>query len=483
MNQTDPAKPPGSPAPGLNALNPYLHGSYAPVSDELTLLELEVIGKIPRDMHGAYLRNGPNPLSAPQDLHHWFDGDGMLHGVYFEDGRAEYRNRYVRGQDFLDGQRGESRVGGVLRPASQERIVKPYKDTANTDVVLHGGSLLALWYISGNPVRLDARTLETLGEETFGGRLPRHVSAHSKVDPRNGEFVFFDYALYEPWMALGVVSADNQLLNFQQIELPGPRLPHDLAITQNYAIVHDLPVVFTDEARRAGKWSITVADLPARFGVIPRNGCSTDIRWFETDPCYIYHVVNAWEDGDVVVMHACKMVPNGLRPNPQHGPYASMVTVLNLQAVMCEWRMNLATGGIRCRQLDDRICEFPLINQDYSGQRSRYGYAMSIAPTETLRFDGIYKYELETGQPVMHRYEPGVFGSEAAFAPRIGGAEEDEGYLVSFTTDEASQRSEVRIMDARDLARSPLARIRLPRRVPAGFHATWARGDQIVSAT
>jgi carotenoid cleavage dioxygenase-like enzyme len=463
----------------MNELNPYLQGLYAPVTDERCDTDLQVVGEIPRDLHGAYVRNGPNPARAPTDLHHWFDGDGMLHAVYFENGRAEYRNRYVRGADFVADARGDCTAGGVMRPANLARAPKVYKDTANTDVLLHSGSLLPLWYISGTPVRLDARTLETLGEETFGGRLPRHVSAHSKVDPRNGDFVFFDYALYEPWMSMGVVNRDNQLVNFQQIALPGPRLPHDMAFTEHYAILHDLPVVFSDEARRSGKWSITVADLPTRFGVIPRNGSAADLRWFETDPCYIYHVVNAWEEGQEIVMHACKMVPNGIRPNPAHGPYASMVTVLNLHAVMCEWRMNLATGGVSSRQLDDRICEFPVINLDRSGVRTRHAYAMSIAPTETLRFDGIYKYDLDSGRAVFHRYEPGVYGSEAAFAPREGASAEDDGYLVTFTTDEASQRSEVRIIDARAPEGAPLARIRLPRRVPSGFHATWARGDQI----
>ena len=469
-------------AQDLNALNPYLQGYYAPVDAERTVFGCEVEGEIPRDLHGAYIRNGPNPLRPPQDLHHWFDGDGMLHAIHFETGRAEYRNRYVRSADFLADQRGECPVGGVMRPATGQRSPKVYKDTANTDVVVHGGKLMALWYISGQPVRVDARTLETLGEEDFGGKLPRHVSAHSKVDPVSGDFVFFDYALYEPWMSFGVVDANNTLTNFQQIELPGPRLPHDMALTENYVVLHDLPVVFSEEAIAHRRWSITVADQPARFGVVPRNGEAGEIRWFETDPCYIYHVVNAWEDGDELVMHACRMVPNGLKPNPAFGPYASMVTVLNLQAVLWEWRMNLRSGTIVSRQLDDSICEFPVINQDRLGRRTNHGYAVSIAPTDTLRFDGLYKYDLRSGAHQHYRYAPGVFGSEPAFAPRVGATAEDDGYLVVFATEAETGRSEVQILDAREIEAGPVGRVKLPCRVPAGFHATWARGDQIQGA-
>ncbi|HSW14327.1 MAG TPA: carotenoid oxygenase family protein [Solimonas sp.] len=472
-----------TPPEGVNAFNPYLQAYYAPVSEEQTILRCEVIGELPRDLWGGYVRNGPNPVRAPQDLHHWFDGDGMLHGVWFEDGRAEYRNRYVRSADFNADLEAGCGAGGVMLPAQHWRGDKVYKDTANTDVLLHGGSLLALWYISGTPVRLDARTLETLREESFEGHLPRHVSAHSKVDPASGEFVFFDYALYEPWMSFGVVDRDNRLLNFDKIELPGPRLPHDMGLTENHLILHDLPVVMSEQGLKRGQWSIEQRrDQPARFGVVPRRGPGSAVRWFETDPCYIYHVINAWEEGDEVVMQACKMLPNGITPDRRYGPYAPMVTVLALHAVPCEWRMNLRTGAVKQRQLDDRIGEFPVVNLDFCGRRTRYSYVMAIdTQTDLQRFEGIFKYDNLGGACQEYRYKAGWFGSEAAFAPRVAAVDEDDGYLTVFVTEAATGRSEVQVLDARDITRGPLARVQLPCRVPAGFHATWARGDQVRS--
>ncbi|MGH6978444.1 MAG: carotenoid oxygenase family protein, partial [Brevundimonas sp.] len=363
----------------LNTLNPYLQGAYEPVARETTALDLTVIGEIPKDLYGCFYRNGPNPAQAPEGMHHWFDGDGMLHAIYFENGKAEYRNRFVRSADNVADLNGGCGAGGVMLPSTRAdpastRGDKVYKDTANTDVVLHNGSLMALWYISGHPVRMDARTLETTGIETFGGKLPRHVSAHSKVDPRTGEFVFFDYSLYEPWMTFGTVSAQNELTHFERVELPGPRLPHDMGLTENYVILHDLPVVFTDAGLRKSQWNIHFADQPARFGVVPRRGRGDQIRWFETDSCYIYHVVNSWEDGDEVVMTACMMTPNGYPLNPDYGPYAAMVNVLALNAVPVEWRMNMRTGEVKKRQLDDRIGEFPAINLDYAARPTRWSY-------------------------------------------------------------------------------------------------------------
>lgn len=466
---------------GINTLNPYLQGVYEPVKREVTALELEVIGEIPKDLFGGYYRNGPNPVHAPTALHHWFDGDGMLHAIYFENGKAEYRNRYIQTDDHRAEVAGALDAGGILLPANRERSGAVYKDTANTDVVLHNGELMALWYVSGTPVRVNPRTLETIGNETFGGKLPRHVSAHSKVDGRTGEFVFFDYSLTEPWMSFGVVSASNELVNFDRVELPGPRLPHDMGLTENYLILHDLPVLMTETGLRRGTWNIRHADQPARFGVVPRNGRGDQVKWFETDSCYIYHVVNCWEEGDDVVMVACKMQPHGHRAGSEFGAYGPMVEVLSLHAVPVEWRMNMRTGACTQRQLDDRIGEFPVVNLEHTGYHSRWSYHVSIKSDEIrLLFDGLYKYDLLSGKAEEHMFEPGVYGSEPAFAPRVGATAEDDGYVITFVTDEATGRSEVRILDARNFSDAPVARVILPQRMPAGFHGTWAPGEAFV---
>lgn len=470
----------------LNLLNPYVQRAYEPVARETTADDLPVIGEIPVDLYGAFYRNGPNPAAAPQGLHHWFDGDGMLHAIWFENGKARYRNRFIKSPDHVADLNGGCGAGGVLYPSTRADLTstrgdRVYKDTANTDVVLHNGSLMGLWYISGQPVRVDARTLETIGVENFGGALLRHVSAHSKVDPVTGEFVFFDYSLYEPWMTFGTVSADNRLTHFQKVDLPGPRLPHDMGLTENYVILHDLPVVFSESGLKRSMWQIHFADQPARFGVVPRTGRGDQIRWFETDSCYIYHVVNAWEDGDEVVMTACMMVPNGYPPNPAYGPYAPMVNVLALNAVPVEWRMNMKTGQVKKRQLDDRIGEFPAINQDYASRKTRWSYHVAMSKTELQRFAGLYKYDLVTGEAKTHLYEPSMFGSEPAFAPRIDAKSEDDGYVIAFVTDEYTGKSEVQVIDAQNFEAGPIARVMLPARVPAGFHGTWARGDQIAA--
>ena len=456
----------------LNDVNPYLHGLYAPVEHEVSVDDLPFVGEIPRDLHGAYFRNGPNPAEPPKGMHHWFDGDGMLHGVWFENGRARYRNRYVRTEDLQAN--GASPLGGIFEPSRDAPGRKVnYRDTANTDVVYHNGKLLALWYISGQPVAVDAQTLETIGTESFGGKLPRNISAHSKVDPETGELVFFDYALYEPKMWTGTVSASGELTQFQEIDLPGPRLPHDMGMTKNHVILHDLPVIFSESAIRNRMWQIHVADQPTRFGVVPRKGGAP--KWFEFPTCYVYHVINCWEEGDDVVMAACKMVPNGFEPDLQYGPYAAMADVLALRAQPFIWRMNMKTGEGREEQLDDALSEFPVVNNDRAGRKTKYSYHVVFDDCIEQRFSALLKYDLETGASERHDFPEGVFGSEPAFAPRINAKSEDDGYLVTFTHD-FEGNAEACIIDAQNMTAPPIARVRLPQRVPLGFHGIWAQG-------
>ena len=464
----------------LNSLNPYLHGPYAPVCEEASADELQVKGEIPKDFAGAYYRNGPNPKKAPSGMHHWFDGDGMVHAIFFKDGKARYRNRYIRSMDFLADEQNALERSGIFNQAVSDDSSTVYKNTANTDVVMHAGELMALWYISGKPVRLNARTLETIGEEDFQGALPKNVSAHSKVDNTTGEFLFFDYALYEPWYSFGVVDKHNQLQHFTQIELPGPRLPHDMAITESYAILMDLPIVFTEHGLRKKVWAIHEdRKLPTRFGVLPRYADGNQIKWFEFPGCYIYHVINAWEEGDNVVLYCCKMIENGLDMPVKYGPYAPMVNVLALRAVVTKWTMNMRTGAAKEEQIDDTISEFPVVNLEFSGKKSRYSYHGAIPNTETQLFDGILKYDLSDGSYVRHSFGRNIYGSEPAFAPRLGSSEEDDGYVVSFVTNAETNRSSVLILDARDVASKPLAEVILPQRVPLGFHGTWANQNQL----
>lgn len=461
--------------------NPYLMDGYAPVHTEIDAEDLEVIGEIPADLNGLYVRNGPNPMYSPPGRYHWFDGDGMLHAVHFRDGKATYRNRWVRTKSLAGNvAAGRERYSGMIEPSHRNPpsgMYRGLKDSANTDVVFHNGSLTALWYLSGDPYRIDPLTLETMGRQDWGGARNGCVSAHAKVDETTGEFLFFDYGPTAPYLWYGVVSADGRLVHHVPVPLPAARLPHDMAITPNYSILMDLPLFADPEVYAAGRHRLVFdQDLPSRFAVIPRYGATADVRWFEADPCYIYHTMNAWEDGDVIVMDVCRTRRPAPPSRPLTGPLESLLEYLRLDAQWYRYRFDLRTGSTSEVAMDDLNTEFPTINTGRTGLASRYAYNIAIENSYTTLFDGIVKYDLTTGDSLRYDFGPGRFGSEAPFAAR-GGEAEDDGYLVSFVANHETGHSECVIIDAPTM--TEVGRVQIPQRVPHGFHACWVGEEQL----
>lgn len=474
----------------LKELNPYITGVYAPTPSETTTPVTACSGEIPLDLSGMYVRNGPNPMFAVSGKHHWFDGDGMLHAIRFNNGRAIYSNRWIRTEDLTQEQvAGQAIWSGIREPISWERIQHPYKDSANTDVKFHNGELVAVWYQCGKPYRVNPFTLETTRVDDFDGKLKTKVSAHVKVDAITGEMMFFEYGIVPPFMSYGVVSPHGDLLKQVDIPLPGARLPHDMAITEHYSILMDLPVFWDAEALKKGKWKSRFhPDTPSRFGIIPRHGDSNQVQWFETSPCYIYHVINAWEEGDEVVMMAHR-VANPIADSEQHKTeFERMLRNLQMHAETYCWRFNLKTGAATETLVDSTNAEFPTINMSLQGRKTRYAYAMLIPDKTTLIFDGLMKYDFVSGQHQRYEFGENCFASEAGFAPKIGAQAEDDGYVVTFVTlsdaeqTEASQKSECWIFDAKNISTGPICKIAIPVRMPAGFHACWVEGADLDKA-
>ncbi len=480
------ATPPAGSADAASVENPYVLGVFAPVDRELTLShdELEVIGTVPADLNGVYLRNGPNRQFPAPGRFHLFDGDGMIHAVHFENGKVRYRNRYVRTEAFkAESEAGQALWTGLMENPKDNPFGNGHglgiKDSANTDVIYHRGRVLATWYLCGSAMGIDPLSLDTLGAQDFMGTFAGDMMAHPKVDEETGELLWFDYGPDVNHLRYGIIGPDGRQTHETTIDLPGPRLPHDMAITRNYTVLMDLPLVQDQEARRAGKYRIFYdQSLVSRFAVVPRHGQGSEVRWFEAKPCYIYHVVNSWEEGHKIVMDVCRV------KNPQHqttfqSPLASMLAYLRLDAQLYRYEFDLETGTTSERPLDDANIEFPSVDSRIMGQHHRYSYNMSLANEPTLLFDGITRFDAQTGTKVEHKFGPGRWGSESPFAPRDGSTGETDGYLVTFVNDEATGKAEIQVLAAEDIAAGPLARVLLPARVPSGFHATWVRSEQL----
>jgi carotenoid cleavage dioxygenase len=448
----------GDPDPGPTPDAPWwLRGNYRPVSDEIEVLDLPVTGAIPPELDGLYVRNGSNPASGTAG--HWFIGDGMLHGVRLTGGRAAwYRNRYV--QTVL---RTRGGPGGPPGGAS---------NASNVSLVEHASRLLSLGEV-GFPYAIDPADLSTRGVFDFTGRLTTAMTAHPKIDPETGTLYFFGYGFIPPYLTYHVADAAGNLVRSEVVEVPGPAMMHDFAITDRHAIFMDMPIVFDLQMALAGSgfpyaWK---PDYGARIGVMPLEGGNADVRWFDVDLCYVFHTLNAYtEDAapDVVVLDAVRHPslwergPDDFTSRPQ----------------LYRWRLDLATGRVAGEVIDDRRIEFPQVDRRRIGRTHRYGYALELgAPGDAEDGPGtmraLVKYDHQTGARVRHDFG-GLEAGEVIFVPADAARSgEDEGWLMTYAYDPARDASDLVILDATDVARAPVARVPLPRRVPYGFHGVW----------
>jgi len=475
------------------AKSPYLEGPYAPVAEEIVARDLEVVaGAIPLDLAGTFVRNGANPKLAPKGRYHWFDGDGMIHAVELGGGKASYRNRFIKTAALVaELEAGEPLWTGILEPVDFMNPRGPFKNTANTDLVFHAGKLLALWWQTGIPYEIRLPDLETCGEERFGKNHAAGISAHPKVDPRTGEMMFMTFGVFPPYLSYGVIDAAGQLAHFVPIEsVPGPRYQHDIAITERFTILMDLPMYADPELLKVGKSRVRFfRDKPARFGLIPRYGQGDEVRWFEANACYVYHTINAWEERnaagqDEVVLVGCRIEDPlmGDPANPQRAYDVPSIGLQRLEPYLHEWRMNLATGKVTERRLGDVLVEFPRMDNRLLGVKSRYSYNPKVAHAPTVVFEGLVKHDFELGSDVVHRYPEGWSGGEAVVCPREGSLGEDDAYVLTFGLEHATGKSELWIWWAKDFG-APIARVKIPARVPSGYHAWWIPSDQASKKT
>lgn len=451
----------------------FLSGIYEPVSDERDDTDLRVTGAIPAALRGSFLRNGPNPQFPPRGRYHVFDGDGMIHGIDLADGRARYRNRYIVSSGLqVERELGRAVYGGLAEFTMPEPEIAErggiVKNTANTNIIRHGGRLLALME-AGPPTELSS-DLETLGTIDFDGALAGPMTAHPRTDPATGDMHFFGYEPFPPYLRYHVANAAGALVRTEEIPIGRSVMMHDFVITENHVVFFDLPALFDVSAMLEGGAGFRFdADAGARIGLMPRSGTGADTRWYDIDPCYVFHFVNAWERDGAVVIDGCRAPQLPVAFGDDAPPSGDVEPRLH------RWTVDPAAGTVSTQRLDDRAADFPRINDDYTGRRNRWsylGHTRSWDGDEAV-FDGVTVRDNDADTDVSFTYGSTSVSGEAVFAADPDGTEENDGWLLNFVTDLADNSSRFSILDARDVEAGPVADIHLPRRVPFGFHGNW----------
>ncbi|EOY29737.1 Carotenoid 9,10(9',10')-cleavage dioxygenase 1, putative isoform 2 [Theobroma cacao] len=486
---------------------------------------------------GVYLRIGPNPLFGGlkstksvfgRSSHMWVEGEGMVHALYLGKGvegnwTVCYNNRHVETETFkLEKQRnkpsflpaaeGDSPAIVCAYLLNMLRFGQVNKYLSNTNVIEHSGKL---YTIAENhlPQEIDILTLKALDMWDVNGAWNLPFTSHPKKAPGTGELVTFGISATKPYAELGVISADGkELVHRVDLKLNRCPLSHEILVTQRYNVFLDYALT-VDLGRLLLGGSLIKYDKEgyARMGVMHRYGDADSIQWFEVKPNCTFHFINSFEDGDEVVIRGCRALESVI-PGPDQGmnkfewfsrkfrPIESTEGSLDAmsedQLVFprpYEWRLNMRTGHVKERNLAGTqfSMDFPVINGAYTGLKNKYGYAqvrdcIASSSSGMAKYGGLVKLSFEepnTGissrqvegltKGEYHMFKENTFCTGAAFVPKEGGVEEDDGWIITFVHNEDTNISQVYIIDTRNFSGEPVAKITLPCRVPYGFHGAY----------
>ncbi|ARN75639.1 carotenoid oxygenase family protein [Oceanicoccus sagamiensis] len=462
---------------------PYLQNNYAPVLEEYSFDEgeggLRVEGEIPEALVGAFMRNGPNIAWQPNHYVYPADGDGMVHAVYFKDGRVHYRNRWVRTEGFkVEEKLGRScygSVGKIYMPDEETLAAggppSPLKNLANTNIVYHGDKLMALWEV-GNAYELNS-DLSTVGEWDYDGAIKPGdgLTAHPKICGRTGQLVTCTQRWDAPFYTLRIMDKSGKQILEKPIDMPDRAVMHDLQICGDYVVIFYPPAFTNLEAGMTGGdpfiWN---GDDNTRICAIPRDG--GEPIWFEKSTFFSWHFTNGFQSGDKLYVDYVWMAtpPFGLDPNS--GRESQLRN-------MHRMTLNLKTGEVTDEKLGPTYCEFGRADDRLCGLQYQYGFA-AASDAESFEgpnhgYNGVIRYNMDNGDSQFWDYGEGTSAGEPVHVPNPNSEKEEDGFLMAYVT-HPEEGSFISIMSAGDLQRGPLAKVFIPSRVPNGFHANWMQG-------
>lgn len=448
---------------------PYLQGPFEPWTTEGEIYELTVRGEIPADLRGTYFRNGPNPQYVLNEKHHIFDGDGMIHAFEFSDKRISYSNKWVRTEKFvLEREAGRSLFGGMTNRWKDPSVQDRSGNVANTNVVWHGGKLLAL-YEAGPPIEVNPETLETIGPWNFHGKLDRAMTAHPKIDPKTGDLLFYSHVFGTSRDVFFYrADKDGNIVETKKIPTPFHAMIHDFAFTENYIIFPIFPLTISMERAAKGLFPIVwEPQLGTHFGLVPRHG-DGEIQWLKTDACFAFHYMNAYEENNNIILDAivADTIPDDAIPfQGEDERYPTRLV---------RWNLDLTSQCISKEVLDSTPGEMPRMDERFLGQKYQNGYFAAQLGEAALPeiWNAIIHFDFGSKKKTVFSVPGKDIVHEAIFVPKIQGQEGD-GYILVLVFRDSENKSELLVLNSREIDKGPIATVEIPHRIPFGFHGNW----------
>ncbi len=456
----------------VNTINKFTQGNFASWTLEGNFPKITKIqGEIPTELNGVLYRNGPNP-QFPDDSKHWFEGDGMLHAFTISNGNVSYSNRWIYTERFLH----ERKIGKVVFKSFSDPTIQKSgaleisHNTANTNIIFHAGKLLALQE-GATPIEISPLDLNTKGEWDYYGQIPQ-MSAHPHFDARTGEMHNYAYKAGSSDIIYYIINREGKITKAETIRVPYCSFLHDFFITKDYVIFPIFPLTINLERVQEGKSLIMwEPDKGAHIGIMPRNGTEKDIIWFSTDAFHAYHFMNAYQEGDRIILDGMKYQRANMFPDA----LGKVTSSADFPAQLTQWVMDLKHKKLTEKRLDSMTTEFPRFDERFTGLPYRHGFAIASTNPKNLDegFDAIIHYDLKNQRQNIREFGGGNNPSEPIFVPRQEHSEEGDGFILTVVYDAARDTSDLYILDAMNINKEALAIIQLPHRVPNGFHGNW----------
>lgn len=468
--------------------HPYHNGHHQPMRFEAFAPDLIIEGDIPDDLEGVFYRTGSEPLyPGIKGEYHWFDGDGMIYAFHIANGKVAMRNKWARTEKFkLESQAGKRLFGLFGNPMTSDPSVMGVRyNTANTNVILHGGKLLALME-GAPPLELDPASLTTRDYLDYGGTITTTFSAHPKVDQFNGELInigaMINGAAGKPEIRYDVIRADGSVKKAVFFEAPYMCPMHSFLLSENWVVFPFTPIETNlQRAMKGGPAVAWIKNRPTKLALMPRSGDTSQMRWLEMEPRHMFHELNVWEEGDQLIADVATAEGTGLFPYEDGTTPNHAETTLSLR----RWTIDLSgkTDSVKEEMLNDRDIQFPRPDDRLMTRKTRHSYAnlnLTSVDGRVDGMDGVIHFDTESGKEDTFHFGKGAAAGELVFAPRLGAKHEADGYAISLVHPPERGLTELAIFDALDIAAGPIARALVPYQIPSGFHCNYYSADSVL---
>lgn len=479
----------------------HFAGTNTPVGIEASIRNLPVIGQIPWEVEGAFFRAVPDPALPPKfEDEIALSGDGMVARFLIEKGAVDYDIRFVRTARYEAEREARKALFGRYRnPFTDDPSVAGVDRTvANTTPIWHAGRLF-MTKEDGLPYEINPHTLETVGRWNYHGALRSEtMTAHARIDPATGEMFFFGYeagGLCTTDIAYCIADKDGNLISEQWFQQPYCSTIHDFAITETHAVFPIFPTTADMNRLKAGgaHWAHQ-QDLESWVAILPRYGKVEDVRWFKGPKgVSAFHILNAHDDGDLVHLDLCLSdtcaFPFMREAGGVHweGP---------LGGGLIRWTFDMSRPGDSFEQRPiGPPGDMPRLRDADQGRAYRRAWYLTMNPQGGppvpggpvgMSFNAMLLIEPGNGRLDMMPLEPGMAINEPVHVPSA--SPDHDGWLLMVVDRVVGDvmageyESELWIVDAGQIAKGPVAQVKIPLRTRAQVHGWWVSAAELAKA-